>query len=560
MSPMQDNIFGPNYSVEDTDSAVRAFGIQSTDRVLDVGGAGNPFLRADVVCDLTFGCSAQRNGSPPALREGVTHVEAIVENLPFADNEFDFVYCTQVLEHVADPVAACRELSRVARRGFIEVPSRMSEMLHGNPSHRWLIDRDNDTLVFCARRFVDHPLNNFLYGVAAGSDALHELLEDTYRNVFNHQVLFEGELICRVESDSGSGDRFDYDDEAQAAQAHYSFARNALMSGADTRYALPDATLAARLLPGSAHAASILALYRLRLLEPDKAMEVLEGHTGSYVETLRQLASDMSSGVVVDIMAHPLPPADSSGPTVNRKRRPMVSVLVAGADVDALRQSAESALTQDYPYLEVVVAAAASEAELTAAFHELIMPDRLHLFAYGPDATPGTCLNLGGLETRGDVIGFLEAGDRYMPRHIDRMVAALVSGDAIGVHGDHLSKSAGGVVGVDVIPDDPQSTGASLSTLVADKKLMIPCGPFDDKSDAAVGFRFLVRLARLQPLIHIREVTVETQCSLPPDAILLDSVEAGTRFDVYELTRLLMTAHVREEALRAQIADKTRGN
>lgn len=550
---MQENIFGPNYPLEDNAAAIRVFGISEADHVLDVGGAGNPFPRANVICDLTFGCSAQRNGAPPALQEGVTHVEAIVEKLPFADNEFDFVYCTQVLEHVADPIAACRELSRVARRGFIEVPSRHSEMLHGNPSHRWLIDRESDLLVFCARRFVDHPLDNFLYGVTAGNDRLNELVEETFRNVFNHQILFEGELKCRVEEGSSDTDRFDYDNPAQAVQAHYSFARNALLSGTDTRYALPDAALCARLLPGSANAAAILALYYLRLLEPERALDALQDHVGDYAETLRRLAAKMADGVVIDIMAHPLPGPEVTVSKSERKRLPMVSVLVAGADVSALRQSAESALTQDYPDLEVVVAAAATESDLVAAFTDLQMQDRLRLFAYGEDATPGACLNLGGLETRGEVMGFLEAGDRYMPRHIDRMVSALQSGTSIGVHSDHLSKSVKGVVGVDVIPDDPQTVGASLSTLVADKRLMIPCGPFDDEPDAAVGFRFLIRLARLQPLLHVREVTVETYRPLPPDAVLLDSIEAGTRFDVYELLRLLMTAHTREEALRVQI-------
>jgi hypothetical protein len=326
------------------------------------------------------------------------------------------------------------------------------------------------------------------------------------------------------------------------------------MSGADTRYALPDATLAARLLPGCSNAAAILALYRMRLLEPKKAIEALVGHAGAYVEALRRLANDMMTGIPVDIMAHPLPGPEAIDEGPSREPLPMVSVLVAGSDLAALRQSAESALTQDYPDLEIVVAAAASEEDLKGAFSGLQMPDRLRLFAYGAGATPGACLNLGGLETRGEVMGFLEAGDRYMPRHIDRMVRALQAGDAIGVHGDHISRVAKGVVGPDVIPDDPQTIGASLSTLVANKNLMIPCGPFDDASDAAVGFRFLVRLARLQPLIHVREVTVETSRPLPPDTVLLDSVEAGTRFDVYELSRLLMTAHVREEALRAQIA------
>ena len=39
--------------------------------------------------------------------------------LPFADGGFDVVHAHQVLQHVADPVAALREMARVARPGGI---------------------------------------------------------------------------------------------------------------------------------------------------------------------------------------------------------------------------------------------------------------------------------------------------------------------------------------------------------------------------------------------------------------------------------------------------------
>ncbi|KAI1366529.1 ubiE/COQ5 methyltransferase [Xylaria arbuscula] len=39
--------------------------------------------------------------------------------LPFADGEFDIVYCHQVLHHVNDPVAILKEMVRVTRKGGI---------------------------------------------------------------------------------------------------------------------------------------------------------------------------------------------------------------------------------------------------------------------------------------------------------------------------------------------------------------------------------------------------------------------------------------------------------
>jgi SAM-dependent methyltransferase len=51
---------------------------------------------------------------------GVNGVEVVVgdvHSLEFADNSFDVVHAHQVLQHVADPVAALREMARVTRPG-----------------------------------------------------------------------------------------------------------------------------------------------------------------------------------------------------------------------------------------------------------------------------------------------------------------------------------------------------------------------------------------------------------------------------------------------------------
>ena len=52
---------------------------------------------------------------------GVEYVAARIEELPFADGEFDTVVCTHVIEHVLDYRAAMAELRRVARRRLIVV-------------------------------------------------------------------------------------------------------------------------------------------------------------------------------------------------------------------------------------------------------------------------------------------------------------------------------------------------------------------------------------------------------------------------------------------------------
>ncbi|NIP81230.1 MAG: methyltransferase domain-containing protein, partial [Gemmatimonadetes bacterium] len=61
------------------------------------------------------------------LRADDVDVAADLTSLGFADGSFDWVYCSHVLEHVADDRAAMAELHRVVRPGgtvIVQVPVR----------------------------------------------------------------------------------------------------------------------------------------------------------------------------------------------------------------------------------------------------------------------------------------------------------------------------------------------------------------------------------------------------------------------------------------------------
>ena len=64
-----------------------------------------------------------------------------VRNMPFRDKTWDFVFCSHVLEHLESPAAALREVMRVGRRGYIEVPTRLSDIMLNfirlPNHHRW---------------------------------------------------------------------------------------------------------------------------------------------------------------------------------------------------------------------------------------------------------------------------------------------------------------------------------------------------------------------------------------------------------------------------------------
>src|SRR5215218_4599572 len=84
--------------------------------VLDVGSGDKPSWRADVLLDRYTGPehAAQRSGRSGA-RISRPLFDADAADMPFADGAFDYVICSNLLEHVTDPERVAAELARVGR-------------------------------------------------------------------------------------------------------------------------------------------------------------------------------------------------------------------------------------------------------------------------------------------------------------------------------------------------------------------------------------------------------------------------------------------------------------
>ena len=103
---------------------------------------------ADISIDNDF---VGRAGVPFKKVDGKPVYEINIENMPFESKEFDFVYCSHVLEHVDNPELACKELMRVAKRGYIETPKKAKDLWLNTAkisNHRWSVDAVNDVLTF----------------------------------------------------------------------------------------------------------------------------------------------------------------------------------------------------------------------------------------------------------------------------------------------------------------------------------------------------------------------------------------------------------------------------
>ena len=150
--------------------------LKSSDVVLDVGGWACRFNRANWILDCepyntrgayrAIGGPISQGGDTECFSEDTWLQRDICsrEAFPFRDKSIDFAICSHTLEDIRDPLWVCSELIRVAKRGYIEVPSREWETCRGleRPNevglshHRWLIDVSGKRLRFLMKFHLIH--------------------------------------------------------------------------------------------------------------------------------------------------------------------------------------------------------------------------------------------------------------------------------------------------------------------------------------------------------------------------------------------------------------------
>ena len=109
-----------------------------------------------LVVDLCPGSAPLPYDGAVRVGWGYSDLDITKDRLPFADKEVDFLYCRHTLEDLLDPLWAIGEIARVAKSGWIETPSVISELARGVDGgaapwrgyihHRSLFWNDQDTL------------------------------------------------------------------------------------------------------------------------------------------------------------------------------------------------------------------------------------------------------------------------------------------------------------------------------------------------------------------------------------------------------------------------------
>ena len=68
------------------------------------------------------------------------------KKLPFKDNEFDFVITSHVIEHVEDFQFFIKEIERISKQGYVELPTRLGDNLvvENLKDHIWWFKYDDE--------------------------------------------------------------------------------------------------------------------------------------------------------------------------------------------------------------------------------------------------------------------------------------------------------------------------------------------------------------------------------------------------------------------------------
>src|SRR3989344_2448558 len=125
--------------------------IKPTDLVLEIGSGNNPNPRSNILCDLFITNNSQRAGEFSIVIDR-SFIVANCYKLPFKDNSFDYIICSHLLEHLEKPEKFIKELTRVGKRGYIEVPNIYGERLFGWDFHLWYCELKNKTLILTRKK------------------------------------------------------------------------------------------------------------------------------------------------------------------------------------------------------------------------------------------------------------------------------------------------------------------------------------------------------------------------------------------------------------------------
>ena len=168
--------------------------VKRRELVLDIGSGGYPYPRADILVDRISGAEHRNNLS--LITDRIT-VLSDARRMPFKDKSIDFSIASHVLEHISKPETFIQEMTRVSKRGYIEVPSALFERLFPYNIHCLEIDCINQELIIQkkSKPVIDEFLSSFYYLDKKGT--LGKIMHNN-PELFHVRLFWEGEIKFKI--------------------------------------------------------------------------------------------------------------------------------------------------------------------------------------------------------------------------------------------------------------------------------------------------------------------------------------------------------------------------
>lgn len=119
-----------------------ALTVQCNHKVLDVGSGTKPYKHLFSHCSYTSHDFINNKYVVDATRREITEtpkqhdIYSDILSIPLEDNSFDLILCTEVFEHIPEPIRAMKELVRICKPGGkILITAPFTSGIHQEPYH-----------------------------------------------------------------------------------------------------------------------------------------------------------------------------------------------------------------------------------------------------------------------------------------------------------------------------------------------------------------------------------------------------------------------------------------
>ena len=155
-------------------------------KILDIGCGYSAHKNASVIADIQNFSNFYKERKFVQIKE---------KNLPFKDNEFDFVIASHVIEHVEDFEFFIKELERISSKGYIELPSRLGDNLvfENKNDHIWWFfydDNTNQLIVSKKNQLIDPFI----------TVSMAKLFEKTFRESLVIELVWENKIEYKIDN------------------------------------------------------------------------------------------------------------------------------------------------------------------------------------------------------------------------------------------------------------------------------------------------------------------------------------------------------------------------